>query len=152
MGRQHTVQDKPDLTIPEDFIVRAKLNEIKYETVSGTSQRTKEDYSFEKSTWWFEVTSDNQYNGRKVKGEVTSDDGNFLSNHPNNKFRLWASALLGRSLEAGDNLDDDDLVGLSCDITVVHQPDRKDPAKKWERLDQVIPLDGAFDFNDEPPF
>jgi probable phosphoglycerate mutase len=52
----------------------------------------------------------------------------------------------------GLTIDVDDLLGLLVDLTVKHEPDRKDPAKKYERVDDLLPIGGDFDLNGEPPF
>lgn len=48
MGYQATVQDKPDLTIPEDTILRAQCIEIKDVTVPFVNKQTGQPDSFTK--------------------------------------------------------------------------------------------------------
>lgn len=151
MGLTFTVVDAPDLTLPEDKIFRARLTEIKSHNFTWTDYKDKDNpgqpVQKEGSTlqWWWEVVSTDEYNGRKVKGECEPQ----ISTHPRNRFRMWAEALLQREFGPGVNIDIDDLVGLTADITVRHKPDRKDPSKKWEEVDEVIPVTS---YDDTPPF
>lgn len=148
MGLQFTVEDAPDLTLPEDKIFRAKLLEIKEKTFTWTDTKVNppEERVSTVLQWWWEVRSSDEYSGRKVKGECDAK----ISNHPRNRFRQWAEALLQRELPVGMGIDVDDLVGLVADITVRHKPDKKDPSKKFEEVDEVMPVTATW--NDEPPF
>lgn len=152
MGLQFTTEDAPDLTLPEDKIFRAQLKEMKIHTFKWTDRKVSPPEEKEGSTlqWWWEVTSTDEYNGRKVKGECDPK----ISNHPRNRFRQWAEALLGREIPVGMMVDSDDLVGLTADITVKHRADKKDASKKYEEVDDVIPVggDGGSGWGDEPPF
>lgn len=147
MGLQFVAEHAPDLTLPEDRIFRAQLKEMKLHTFRWTDRKVSPPEEKESSTlqWWWEVQSTDEYNGRKVKGECNPT----LSDNPNNRFRKWAEALLQREIPAGMGLDSDDLVGLTADITIRHRPDKKDPDKKWEEVDEVIPVTSL---GDEPPF
>lgn len=147
MGLQFTVEDSPDLTIPEDYPVRAKLVDLKLREFSWTDKKTNEAKDGSKLEWWFEVTAEGAYNGRKIRGETSTK----MNNREQNRARTWAETLLGRELGVGASLDADDLLGLSCDITVRHEPDRKNPEIKWERIDEILPVTAGFDLNN-PPF
>jgi hypothetical protein len=142
-------EDEPDLTIPEDSIVRARLNEIKLRTFEWTDRKTNEQKSGEALEWWWEITSNalgSQYVGRKVKGQCNPK----ITNRDGNRFRMWSEALLQREIPVGMEIDTDDLVGLEAEIVVGHKPDKKDPGKVWEEVTDVAPLsDGSYD---EPPF
>ena len=120
---------------------------MKLHTFTWTDRKVSPPEQKESSTlqWWWEVQSTDEYNGRKVKGECNPQ----LTDNPNNRFRKWAEALLQREIPAGMGLDSDDLVGLTADITIRHRPDKKDPDKKWEEVDEVIPVTSL---TDEPPF
>lgn len=147
----YEVEEQKDLSIPEGKIVRAKLVEIAAKTIEWTVKSGPEQGAKKSAVllnWWWEVqgpeyTKDDGTQ-RKVRGECDSR----VTNHPNNKFRAWAQGLLNREINVGMPIDTDDLVGLSADITVKHRPDRNDPAKKYEEVDEVI---GVESF-DEPPF
>lgn len=137
------VEDEPDRTIPEEKIVRGRLADLKTEHVVPNDP-SKEPFT--KLVWWFEVTEDGLYFGRKIKGQTSAK----LSNHPNNRFRQYAEALLRQELGVNTAISRSDLLGLPCEFTVRHEKDRKDPNKIWERVDEVLPLYSAQ--SDTPPF
>jgi len=148
MGLTFTTEDAPDLTLPEDSIHRAQLQEIKLKEINWTDRKTGEPKSSQLLEWWWEITSStsgDEYVGRKVKGETDAK----LTNHPRNKFRMFAEALLGRDIPVGMAVDTDDLTGLTAEIVIGHRQDRKDPAKVWEFVSDVAPVSG---FDDAPPF
>ena len=150
MGYTLEVEDQPDLTIPEDTIVRARLDEIKLHEFDWVDRKKNppENKHSQILQFWFEVT-DGEYKGRRIKGETDFR----VSNHPRNKFRLWAEALLQRELPVGMKIDTDDLTGLSADVSVRHRPDKRDPSKKFEEVDEVIPINGGSGWGTtDPPF
>lgn len=145
---KYTMEDAPDLTLPDDSIHRARLQEIKPRSFEWTD---KENQKREGNVldWWWEITSTNvgpQYVGRNVKGTCDAR----LTNHSKNQFHAWASALLGREITVGMAVDTDDLVGLEAEIVVQHQKNKKDPTKVYEVVTDVVPLSGAYDT--DPPF
>lgn len=142
MGK-YQVEEEIDRTIPEDTIVRAKLLEVKEETIPFTYKRGEkagQRGEFTKLTWWWEVTDKNAgegiYEGRKVKGECDAK----LTTHPGNKFRNWSEALLGRELGVGVGIDpEEDLPGLIADITIKHRPYEKNGEQRIaEEVDEVM--------------
>lgn len=134
---QRTVEDQPDLTIPEDHIVRGKLMELKDKTIEWTKNGEKKEATL--TEWWWEVQG-GEYAGRKLKGECDAK----VSNHPRNRFRQWAEALLNRSLDANMAFDDEDLVGLQADITVKHRHyDKNGEDRIAEEIDEVMPIAGS---------
>lgn len=141
MGRTFTAQEPKFKNIPEETIVRGKLMEIKEDHRSGTSTRTGKPYDFKKLIWWFEVQSDDYLKDdgtkRRIKGETSN------SFEVGSLFHQWAETLLGRDIPIGLGVDLEDLIGLPADITIRHEADRKDPAKKWERVDMVMPADAS---------
>lgn len=147
MGLQFVAEDEPDLTLPEDTIIRAQLTELKPRTIEWTSKQDGSKKSATFLEWWWQVQSPEQYATRKVKGECEAK----LTNHPGNKFRNWSETLLGREIPVGMGIDTDDLVGLTADITVRHEKDKKDASKVWERVDEVIGVTN-FSVSDQPPF
>jgi hypothetical protein len=139
-------EDKPDNTIPEDTIVRAKLTDIILKEIEYV--KNGETKSFEKLYWTFQVADggpEGTWVGKQVRGQTDPE----LTNEPHNKFRNWSEALLNRDIAVGFQLDTDDLIGMTCKITVKHEEDRRDSNKIWERVDEVLPAGG---FNDAPPF
>lgn len=148
------VEDQPDRTIPEDTLLRATLVEVTDKTIEWKDRQTGEDKSAVLLEWWFKITDnkveDGLYEGRKVKGETDAK----ITNHPNNRFRSWAEALLGRDLPVGAGIDtDDDLVGLSCLISVRHRDytNKQGEKRVAEDIDEVLPLSGGI-MDDDVPF
>lgn len=147
------VEDEPDRTIPEDTLLKAELVETKDKTIEWADRATGEKKSAVLVEWWFRVTdrdvNQGLYEGRRVKGETDSK----ITNHPNNRFRNWAEALLQRELPVGAGVDtDEDLVGLPCIISVRHRPyTHKTTGEERiaEEIDEVMPLDGM---GDDVPF
>lgn len=147
----YTVEDQKDLSIPEGMIVRATLQEIVEKQISWVAKSGPDQGKTITKTllaWWWEVQGErftkDDGTQRRVKGECEAR----ITNHPNNKFAAWASALLNRSIGVGTPIDTDDLVGISADITVLHRKDKNDPSKVYEEVDSVI----AVETFDEPPF
>lgn len=151
MGQQFETEEQQDLTLPEDSIHTAQLVDLKTRDVPFTDRKTGEAKSFTKLEWWWEIVATNledKYIGRKVKGECDAK----LTSHPGNSFRNWAETLLGREIPIGMVIDTDDLIGLRAEVSIGHREDRKDPAKIWEFVDEVMPLSADFKLSDEPPF
>lgn len=150
---QFETEDEPDLTLPEDSIHRARLEEIKLRTFSWTDHKAKPPVLKESTSleWWWTITGTRlgeEYLGRKVKGECNPK----LSNRGDNRFRVWAEALLNRDIPVGMKIDTDDLVGLEAEIVIGHRPDKKDPNKTWEFVSDVAPSMGGSSNTSEPPF
>lgn len=140
---EHQVQ------VPEGTLLRAKLVELEVREIPRRDPKPGEDTHFKKLAWHFEITQQGEFMSEKVRGETSA----YLSDHPDNKFRTFAEALLGRPLDLGQQLFPSDLEGLQALITVRYEPDRKDPSKKYRRVDDVIALEGGgHSANDEPPF
>lgn len=149
MGLTFITEDEPDLTLPEDMIFRARLIEIKPKLIEWKDKQTGEAKSRNMLEWWFEVLSDNQYKGRKVKAECEAK----ITNHPSNRFRAWSQVLLDREIPVGMGIDVDDLTGLACELTVRHEKSKTDASKIFERVDEILPAtSGGGGFADEPPF
>lgn len=141
---QGTFEVQHQAEIPEGKLIRAKLDSLEVVTKDFTDKKTGELKEFTKLEWIFKITEDGDMNGMTVRAETST----YLSDHPDNKFRSWAEGLLGRELDLGAVLSVDDLVGLQGLITVRYDPDRKDPSKKWRRVDTVISIGEQGD----PPF
>lgn len=136
------------IDIPIGTLLRAQLKSLEVRTVPYTDRKTGEQTSFDKLNWVFEITQQGDYFGKTVRAETSA----YLSDSPENRFRNWSEALLGRPLGQGMILNESDLIGLSALITVKYENDRNDASKKWRRVDDVISLAGDFAGNDEPPF
>ena len=135
-----TNEEWVDKTIPEDTLVRARLESISLHKFmyQGEEKQTLE--------WWWEVLGPDPYTGRKLKGKCKPE----MNESPRNRLRKWAEALLQREIPVGGKMSIQDLVGLQAQVSVVHKPDKNDPTMKWEEIDEVIPVSQFND--DEPPF
>lgn len=144
----YKVEDEPDRTIPEDTILRGVLEEVSEKDIEWTDKGTGEKKSATLLQWWFRITDkrdDGLYEGRKVRAECDAR----LTNHPGNRFRNIAEALIGRELALGTEIDpQDDLVGLPADLTVSHRKYEKNGEERIaEQVDEIIAVSG-----DEQPF
>lgn len=146
---QVTNEDEPDLTLPEDSIHRARLDEVELRTFKFTDRKTGEEQEGQTLEWWWTITATSlgdEFVGRKVKGECAPK----MTNRDGNKMRSWAEALLDRQIPVGMSIDTEDLVGLEAEIVIGWRPDKKDPKRHWEYVSDVAPTDGSF--QNEPPF
>ncbi len=145
-----TTEEEKEVRIPEDSIHRARLEEIKLRTFGWTDKRTGDEREAQVLDWWWRITSTtygDQYVGRRFKSECDAK----LSSRSDNRFRMWAEALLGRDIPVGMAVDTDDLVGMEAEIVIGYQPDRRDKNKTWPYVSDVAPLDGSHHQYD-PPF
>lgn len=129
--------------VPENEFIRAELMELETKTINYTDKKTGKPDSFDKLMWKFEFL-DPPYAGLPVRGETRAE----LSDHPNNQFRQWAEALIGREITPGMVLSESDLIGLRALVMIRYEDDYKDPEKKWRRVADVLPIEGG----DGPPF
>ncbi len=144
-----TNEDEPDLTIAEDTICRAILEDVKVRTFTWNDRKTGEEKEGTSLDWWWKVTQcplGPEFIGRKIKGECSTK----MTNRDGNKLRAWSEALLHREIPVGMAIDTDDLIGLEADIVVGHRPDRKEPGRIWEFVSDVAPTDATY--GEEPPF
>lgn len=147
----YTVEEQKDVSIPEGKIVRAVLQEIKEKDISWVAKSGADIGKTLTKTlleWWWEVQG----------AEYTKDDGGQrmvkgtcdarITNHPNNQFGAWASALLNRPIGVGTPIDTDDLTGITADITIKKRADKQDASRVYDEVDTVM----AVETFDEPPF
>lgn len=139
-------QVEHQVDLPTNTLLRAKLKSLEVVSRSFTDRKTGELNEFQKLQWLFEITEQGEYALMTVRAETSA----YFSDSPDNVNRAWAEALLGRPLDQGVVINESDLVGLSALITVRYEDDRKDPKKKWRRIDDVIPLNVSSTV--EPPF
>ena len=150
MGLQFEMKEAVDHNLPENTIFRARLVDLKLREFSWIdSSQNKQSAS--KLEWVWEITSPDEYVGRRVKGECDPVLNNGTTRR--DRFRPWAEAMLDRTIPFGMKLDTDDLVGLSADITVWHRTDKRDAANKFVEIDDVMtPGGGLSNLSSEPPF
>jgi hypothetical protein len=128
--------------IPENTLLRATLKDLEVRDIPK-----RDGGSFQRLKWVFEITQAGDYFGKTV----TADTSAYLSDSPENQFRNWAEALLGRPLDLGTVLNESDLIGLPALITIGKEQDRKDPNKTWRRVQDVLSV-GDNGFSQNPPF
>jgi len=129
-------QIRHEADLPVNTLLRAKLKDL---TIREIPKR--DGGTFEKLNWVFEITAQGDFFGKTVRAETSADFSDSQYNQP----RAWSEALLQRQLGAGQMLGESDLIGLPCDITVRYEDDRKDPSKKWARVDDVYEATDGFD-------
>lgn len=139
-----TVTETEYKQIPENTPQPAVLESLEQKTVPYTDKQTGESKTFTKLEWWFKITG-GEHQGRKVKGETSA----VIDNHPNNQFRQWVEGLLGQEIPVGFSFEEDDLIGLPCEITVRHNVVTKNGEERvYENVNGVAQR-STFD---EPPF
>lgn len=151
MGYQATTEEyvaEPVDLIPANTIHSAQLKDVTVQPISWTDKASGEARSADLLKWKWEIT-DGEYVGKWVWGSCDAR----LSTHPKNQFRNWSETLLGREIPPGLVIDTDDLLGLPAQISIKHRPDKKDPAKVYVEVDEVMPAgDTGWSFDDNPPF
>jgi hypothetical protein len=106
MGHTFTATDSVEY---EAGVYRAKL--IDLETLKGSivDEKTGQPRMYMK--WTFELLEDG-YDRQTLRGNSS------LAFGPRAKARQWAEALLGRRIESGESVNEDDLIGKECDLMV----------------------------------
>lgn len=144
-------EDEPDLTLAEDTIIRARLEQVEYREFEWTDRRTGDLKKGEVLEWYWEITSASageQYVGRKIRGKCNPKS----TNREGNRLREWSEALLDRQIPVGMEIDTDDLIGLEADVVIGIETDRKDPSRVWDRVVGVLPISGQSFDDRQPPF
>lgn len=125
MSVSFTATDTPDY---EAGIYRARL--VGLETAEGSVLDEKTGRPRPYIKWTFELLEEG-YEGRTIRGNSSTNFG------PQAKPRAWAEALLQRTIAAGEQVDEDDLLGKECDLMVtLEETDRGVFAK----VDSVNPV------------
>ena len=105
----------------EPGVYRARLKELETAESSIVDEKTGKPGFYLK--WIFELL-DEGYGGHTLRGNSSMNFG------PRAKARQWAEALLGRRIESGESIDEDDLVGKEGDLMVrLEETDRGTFAK-----------------------
>lgn len=142
-----TMTNEEQYKLPKETLLPAALKSVEEKVINFINKNTGKDDSFTKWTWEFEII-DGEYMGLHAWGDTEPR----LTNHPDNKVRQWAETLRGEPFDMGDGLDTDDLLGLTCVITVdnvEHTKKNGDKSYLCPVLD-VLPADALEDV--EPPF
>lgn len=82
--------------------------------------------------WYFQILEED-YEGQSVRGQ-SSIPKSFNSA---TKMWQWAQGLLGRAIQAGENIDLEALVGKECMITIGH---KETDRGTFARIDAVNPV------------
>ena len=132
----------------EPGVYRAKLKELETAESSIVDEKTGQPGFY--TRWTFELL-DEGYEGHTLRGNSSMNFG------PRAKARQWAEALLGRRIESGESIDEDDLIGMEGDLMVrLEETDRGTFAK----VESVNPVrrktkavaEGLEEDLDEAPF
>lgn len=101
--------------------------------LTGVEEKTGPNGAY--LAWLFEVAG---ANGQVLKRPTSTNFGSQAN------ARKFAEALLGRSLEVGESVESDDLVGRECQVIIEHAtlPDGRTVA----RIASVLPLAGGVPF------
>lgn len=137
-------EDSP-YPIPLDTLVPVRLNKVEYvklDYIVKKGPNAGNPGIFTKWEWDFSIT-DGEYAGLSIRGnsepKITSSDDRVGDLH---LARPWVEALLNRALDLGEEIDTDDLIGLTAMATVEHQPPR--PKKEGEGNWYSVALDELF--------
>lgn len=124
-----TVQSKgSDYAAPEGVPLPARLQAVTYRrtqfeykphhrAVQEGTAKVGEIGVVEAWRWEFEVV-EGDHKGVRLFGETPPKITE------RNRAGQWIRALLGRDLDAGEDVDTDDLIGLLCQVIVTHQEPR----------------------------
>lgn len=143
---ESTMTNEAQWKLPADTLLPAVLKSVEERVIPYINKNGNDD-SFTKWTWEFEII-DGDYMGLHAWGDTDPR----LTNHPDNKVRQWAETLRGKEFDMGEGLNTDDLLGLTCCITV----DNTTYTKKDGTTSYLCPVVDVFPSdawnNDEPPF
>jgi len=146
-----TNREETEYALPEDTLFPGILASVSTRTINYNDKKTGEAKSFDKWEWVFEI-SEGEYSGLNGYGETES----YMSTRDDNKVRQWAETLRDMPFEIGDGLDTDELVGLPCMFTVLHEEPRpkKDGSGMWYscKVKDLFPEGTTQKQADEPPF
>lgn len=127
--------------LPENTVFQARLEEAEVIT-----KPKRDGGSFEKLKLVWRIFSPEKYDQRKLTEEIRPE----LTVDAWNPLRKRAEALLNREIPMGGQLDLEDMIGLKCQLSVIHR-DRNDGQGKYVNVDEVFPM-APINETDEPPF
>lgn len=129
-----TVEKYVQKLMPEGQPLAAKLIEVVEEEPFDLPDKvTGEARTIQRARWRFEITA-GEYAGWKASGRTDVT----INNNPRNKFFAWSKALLHDSqLDEGDPVDTDYMIGRECYIVLKNRPDRNDPSRIWQDVEDV---------------
>jgi hypothetical protein len=120
--------------MPENHPLSAKLVEVTEEKPFDVIDKsTGEVRVVQRARWRFEITG-GEFTGWKASGRTDVT----INNNPRNKFFAWSKALLhDTQLDEGDPIDTDYMIGRECYIVLKNRPDREDPSRIWQDVEDV---------------
>lgn len=136
-----TMQHEDEYPVPAGTPFPATLQAVNERVIEFFKKdqygnKTDQKDSFTKWVWEFKIT-EGDYAGIKVYGE-TQDR---LTNREDNLVRQYAETLLNTTIEVGQGLDTDTLIGLPCVVTVRHDDPRP---KRDGGMFYPCPVDEVF--------
>jgi hypothetical protein len=129
-----TVEKYVQKLMPENHPLAARLIEVVEEKpFEFTDKASGEVRIIQRARWRFELTA-GEYAGWKTSGRTDV----AINNNPRNKFFAWSKVLLHDSqLDEGDEIDTDYMIGRECYVVVKNRPDRDDPSRIWQDVEDV---------------
>lgn len=121
------VTNEDPYPIPEDTLVPLRLDSctrevIEYVPSKGKNAGTKQ--VFVKWEWTFQVVG-GEYEGLTIRGNTEPKITGLVDQQGSLKLaKPFIEALLNRTIELGEEVDTDDLIGLQCQGVVTHVPPR----------------------------
>lgn len=133
----------------EPGVYTAKLKELETAESSIVDEKTGQKGLYMK--WTFELLDD-EYTGQTLRANSSMNFG------PSAKARKWAEGLLGRKIESGESIEEDDLLGKRADLMVTlketdrgtfAQVESVNPVRKKRTAQEQKKVDDAQKLNDE---
>lgn len=117
----------PFVIVPEGMFVNAKVVSIEEnEFVYG-------EKTINNLKWKFEITESGPFEGYFVWDQTSPK----FTIDPASKLYEWATAILGRTFDIGEQFDTDHLINQKCKIMVGHKKPDAD-GKVWMKVDEVM--------------
>lgn len=134
------VTNEDPYPIPVDTLIPLRLDTctrevIEYVASKGKNIGTKQ--VFVKWEWTFQVVA-GDYEGLTVRGNTEPKITGLLDQQGSLKLaKPFVEALLGRTIDLGEEIDTDDLIGLQCQGTVWQLPPRpkKEGQGNWYNVE-----------------
>lgn len=113
MGYKATAEEQTGLNLVhiEEGIYSAKLKDVELRKITVRDGDREEERDI--LQWTFDVETEEGI--VEIQG-ITSTK--FSTGRNPSKFYKWACALLGRTIEPGEEIDTDDLLGIPCTVIV----------------------------------
>lgn len=133
--------------IPEDSIIDVTISniEISVWTDPATQEQRKN------LNWTFTIDTPGEWEGKRIWGNTSM----VFNTNPNCKLRNWASAILNTELDAGYQLDTDELIGRHVRAAVGHKDGKNKDGQPVKRqfVSDVLPgKKAASPWGDGPGF